>query len=105
MQEKTLLFFFGAIKFLASFHKIQPKQTQHVLASNGSSVNLLSHIWTKDEHPFGARCLAFVPKEKRGHKMEMVHVCIPCIWLGRNLDSNEHILCPISWDTDQRHMT
>ena len=41
---KQVAYCFGAINFLAYFHKIQPKQTQHVLASNSSGFNLLSHI-------------------------------------------------------------
>ena len=41
--EQKVAHLFGAIKCLAYFHKIQLKQTQHVLASNRSSFNLLSH--------------------------------------------------------------
>jgi len=54
--------------------------------------------WTQDEHAFGARALFHIPKKTRGHKMEMV-VKVG-IWVGRNLDGNEHVGLLIEWDSE-----
>jgi len=44
---QKVAYFFGTINFLAYFHKIQPKQSRHVLASNSSSLpRLLCTIGT-----------------------------------------------------------
>ena len=55
-------------------------------------------VWGTQEHSFGARALFHIVKPKRSHKFEMVSKV--GVWLGRDLDSGEHIGARIEWISD-----
>ena len=56
--------------------------------------------WGDEEHAFGARCLVTIPKPKRSSKMGSV--VRAAIWVGRQLDTNQHIVVYIEWNPDTR---
>ena len=60
----------------------------------------IEYEWSDEEHAFGARCLVTVPKPKRHSKMGSV--VRGAVWLGRHLDTNQHVVVYIEWNPDTK---